>query len=144
MTGLDHRHSDRTIITDYNYRNGLLLSLTHIIYTVCQRVQTWNMYSCIRMLSQYKTHVGLEVQVCFGSNQDANNVIMIVLTGNIQSSGSILYKQSQGEEQNEQVNTNKHHILHQLSNLCVHQCTESGVHQLPVVNSRCSLYKQQS
>ena len=61
MTGLDHRHSDRTIITDYNYRNGLLLSLTHIIYTVCPRVHTWNMYSWICMLSQYKTHVGLEL-----------------------------------------------------------------------------------
>ena len=142
MTGLDHRHSDRTIITDYNYRNGLLLSLTHIIYTVCPRVHTWNMYNCICMLSQ--SHFHLEVEVCFCINQDTNNVIMIVLTGSIQSSGSILYKQSQGEEQNEQVNTNKHHILDQLSILCVHQCTKSGVHQLPVVNSRCSLYKQQS
>ena len=99
------------------------------------------MYSCICMLSQYKTYILLEVEVCFGSNQDANNFIMIVLTGNNQSSASTLYKQSQGEEQNEQVNTNKHHILDQLSILCVHQCTESGVHQLPVVNSRCSLYK---
>ena len=116
MTGLDHRHSDRTIITDYNYRNGLLLSLTHIIYTVCPRVHAWNMYSCICMLSQYKTHVHLEVEVCFGSNQDANSFIMIVLRGNIQSSEPILYKQSQGEEKNEQVNTNKHHIL---SILCV-------------------------
>ena len=68
------------------------------------------------MLSQYKTHIGgLEVEVCSGSNQDTNNVIVIVETGKMQSSGSILYKQSQGEEQNEQVNTNKHHILDQLS-----------------------------
>ena len=93
---------------------------------------------------KYKTYIVLEVDVCFGSNQDTNSFIMIVETSNMQSSGSNLYKQSQGEEQNEQVNTNKHHIPDQLSILCVHQCTESGVHQLPVVNSRCSLHKQQS
>ena len=83
---------------------------SHTSYIHCLSTGTY-----MFMLSQYKTHVDLEVEVCFGSNQDANNVIVIGGTGNMKSSASILYKQSQGEEQNEQVNTNKHHILDQLS-----------------------------
>ena len=86
------------------------------------------------MLSQYKTHVGLEVEVCFGSSQDTNSFIMIVLTGtNRAVAPSCTNRVKVREEKNEQVNTNKHHIL---SILRVHQCTESGVHQLAVVNPR--------
>ena len=59
----------------------------------------------VRILSQYKTHIGLEIEVCFCSNQDANSLIMIVLPGNIQSSEPILYKHSQGEEQNKHKQT---------------------------------------
>ena len=70
MTGLDNRHSDRTINTDYNYRNGLLYIIQ---YTVCPYMEHVQLYS------EYKTHIGgLEVEVCFCSNQDANKVVVIV------------------------------------------------------------------
>ena len=127
----------------------LLTTTTGVVHychshTVCTRVHTWNMYSCLCMLSEYKTHIGLKVEGGHSSNQDHYNFLVTILTSNMKCCRPSLYKQSQCEEQNEQVNTNKHHIQDQLFILCVHQCTESGVHQLPVVSSRCSLYKQQS
>ena len=90
------------------------------------------------MLSEYKTHITLEVEGGLSSNQDHYNFVVTFPTRKMKCTVPILYKQSQCEEQNEQVNTNKHHIQDQLSILCVHQCTESGVNQLIVVSTRCS------
>ena len=49
--------------------------------------------------SEYKTHNALEVEGGLSTDQNLYNFIMTILTGNMQCSASILYKQSQGEEQ---------------------------------------------
>ena len=43
------------------------------------------------------THIDLNVEVGFCCNQDLNNSILTFLTGSMQNSESIVYKQIEGE-----------------------------------------------